>query len=118
MEAPMRPGRRLATTCIVAIFLVSAMVLLAKPQKSSDIPILPSGRYLSSHMPGDPQETNGLPTAIVIDPSGHYAALLNNGYGAADSGTKQSIGILNFATNQLIDFPDDRLAAGAHQTYF
>ena len=114
----MRPDRRLAIICIVAIFLVSAMLVIAKPQKSSDATILPSGRHLSLHMPGNPQKTNGLPTAIAVDPSGHYAALLNNGYGAADSGTKQSIGILDLATNQITDFPDDRLAENAHQSYF
>jgi len=114
----MRPNRRLAMTGIAAILLVSAMLVIAKPQKSSDATILPSGRHLSFHMPGNPQKTNGLPTTIAIDPSGHYAALLNNGYGAADSGTKQSIAIVNLATNQLTDFPDDRLAEGAHQSYF
>jgi len=54
MEALMRPDRRLAIICIVAIFLVSAMLVIAKPQKSSDATILPSGRHLSLHMPGNP----------------------------------------------------------------
>jgi len=70
----MRPDRRLAIICIFAIFLVSAMLLIAKPQKSNDATILPSGRHLSSHTPGDPQKTNGLPTAIAIDLSGQYKA--------------------------------------------
>ena len=119
----MRPDRRLTVVGIVGTLLLSVLVLRAKPQKFSGATILPSGRHLASRLPGDPQKTNGLPTTIAIHPSGHYAALLNNGYGAADSGTKQSIGILDLttndlATNELIDFPDDRLAENAHQSYF
>jgi len=114
----MRPHPRLVFIGIAAILVLSAFAPVARPQKATDVTILPSGRHLPSHMPGDPQKTNGLPTAIAIDPSGKYAALLNNGYGAADSGTRQSIGILDLATNQLTDFPDDRLAESSHQSYF
>jgi DNA-binding beta-propeller fold protein YncE len=100
---------------IAAISILSAVVLRAKPAKSTDIA---SGRHLPQRLPGDPQKTNGLPTVIALHPSGRYAALLNNGYGAADFGTKQSIAILDLTTNQLHDFPDDRLAESAPQSYF
>ena len=112
----MRPHRLLAFLAVV--FLLSALALRAQPAPSGDDTVLPSGRRLSQRMPGDPQKTNGLPTAIAIHPGGHYAALLNNGYGAADSGTRQSIGILDLTTNQLSDFPDDRLAESSPQSYF
>lgn len=114
----MRPHHRLVFIGTAAILVLSALALVAKTEKAADDTILPSGRHLPSHMPGDPRKTNGLPTAIAIDPSGEYAALLNNGYGAADAGIKQSIGILDLATNQLTDYPDDRLIEGAHQSYF
>ncbi len=113
---------RLTITAILAILVLSAMVLRAKPAEkqtmTNDTTPIPSGRALPLRLPGDPQKTNGLPTVIALDPSGHYAALLNNGYGAADSGTKQSIAILDLATNQLTDFPDDRLGESALQSYF
>jgi DNA-binding beta-propeller fold protein YncE len=115
----MRSDRRLALIGIVAIlFVPPALALLAKSQDPNGATNLPSGRHLPSRLPGDPQRTNGLPTVIALDPTGHYAALLNNGYGAADSGTKQSIAILDLATNKLTDFPDDRLAENAPQSYF
>lgn len=114
----MRSNLRRAVTAISAIAILSTAALLAKPPKTRDATVLPSGRHLPPRLPGDPQKTNGLPTVIALDPSGHYAALLNNGYGAIDSGIKQSIGILDLATNQLTDFPDDRLAESAPQSYF
>ncbi len=111
----MRLSLRLA---IVAILLVPIGVLLAKASRPVDSTPLPSGKNLALRIPGDPQRTNGLPTAIAIHPSGHFAALLNNGYGAADSGLKQSIAILNLDSNQVTDFPDDRLGENAAQSYF
>jgi hypothetical protein len=38
-----------------------------------------------------------------------YAALLNQGYGTEQSGVRQSIAILDLSTNQLRDFPDERV---------
>lgn len=103
---------------LAASLLIPIVRLLAKSEKMSNATPLVSGKNLALHMPGDPQKTNGLPTAIAIHPGGHYAALLNNGYGAADSGLRQSIAILNLDTNQLTDFPDDRLGESAAQSYF
>src|SRR6202022_2855632 len=58
------------------------------------------------------------PETIALSPNGRYAALLNNGFGTAESGMKQSIAILDLQTNQVTDFPDDRLDQEAHQSYF
>lgn len=61
---------------------------------------------------------NNFPTAAAISPDGHFAVLLHSGYGSYRSGTKQSLTVLNLKTNELHDFPDDRLGRGAMQTYF
>jgi DNA-binding beta-propeller fold protein YncE len=118
----MPSGVRLAIVGIASISLLSALALRPGPAADqsnfSARSLLPSGRSLPPHLPGEPQKTNGLPTVIALDPTGHYAALLNNGYGAADSGTRQSIALVDLARNQLTDFPDDRLGESAPQSYF
>jgi len=78
---------------------------------------LPNGKYLGE-VPGAPRPTNNLPTAISISPDGRFAVLLHSGYGAYSSGEKQSLSVLNLETNELADFPDDRLGSEARQTYF
>ena len=54
----------------------------------------------------------------ALSPDGKFLALLNNGFGSAESNYQQSIAILDLATNQLRDFPDARLAPNAKQSYF
>jgi DNA-binding beta-propeller fold protein YncE len=78
---------------------------------------LPNGKLLAD-APGNPRQTNNLPTAIVLSPDGQFAVLLNSGYGAYSSEKKQSLSVLNLETDELTDFPDDRLGAKARQTYF
>jgi hypothetical protein len=46
---------------------------------------------------------------IAFSPDGRYPALLNEGYATKESGVRQSIAVLNLRSNQLRDFPDDRL---------
>jgi DNA-binding beta-propeller fold protein YncE len=55
---------------------------------------------------------------MVLSPDGRYAALLNEGFGTQESGLRQSIGILDLASNQLHDFPDDRLGDRQKHSYF
>ncbi len=69
-------------------------------------------------MLGSPQRTNSLPVTAALSPDGKYLALLNNGFGSAESNYQQSIAMLDLATNQLRDFPDARLGPHARQTYF
>ena len=83
-----------------------------------DSPIqLPNSKLLRD-VPGNPRPTNNLPTAIALSPDGRFAALLHSGYGAYSSQQKQSLTVLNLTTNELSDFPDDRLGKNSHQTYF
>ena len=79
---------------------------------------LPTSKAVIKPTPGAPQRTNGFPETIALSPDGRYAALLNNGFGTAESGMKQSIAILDLQTNQVTDFPEDRLGEDAHQSYF
>jgi len=78
---------------------------------------LPNGKLLAK-VPGDPREVNNFPTAAALSPDGKFLAFLHTGFGAYSSGQKQSISVLNVETNDLKDFPDDRLAHNSHQTYF
>ena len=78
---------------------------------------LPNGKLLGD-VPGAPRQINNLPTAAAISPDGRFAVLLHSGYGAYTSGEKQSLTVLSLETNELSDFPDDRLSSKARQTYF
>ena len=94
-------------------FLVPALCAQDAPQKVW----LPNGKLLGD-VPGAPRQINNLPTAEAISPDGRFAVLLHSGYGAYTSGEKQSLTVLNLETNELVDFPDDRLGSKARQTYF
>ena len=78
---------------------------------------LPNGKLLGD-VPGKPRLTNNLPTAMAMSPDGRYAVVLHSGFGAYSSGQKQSLSVLNLATDELKDFPDERLGSKARQTYF
>src|SRR5712671_2770477 len=86
-------------------------------QEASDRTQLPNGKLLGD-APGNPRPVNNLPTAVALSPDGHFAVLLNSGYGSYSSGKNQSLSVLNLETDELTDFPDDRLGAKARQTYF
>jgi DNA-binding beta-propeller fold protein YncE len=81
---------------------------------------LPTSKNLTLPVPGFLARTNSFPSTIAVSPDGHYAALLNQGYGTQQSGARQSIAVLDLSTNQLRDFPDDRLSDDetTRQSYF
>ncbi len=97
------------------VFCVLAPALFG--QDSRQAVQLPNGKLLGE-VPGSPRPINNLPTAIALSPDGRFAVLLHSGYGAYSSGEKQSLSMLNLETNELADFPDDRLGSDAKQTYF
>jgi DNA-binding beta-propeller fold protein YncE len=102
---------------------VSAVALLGvvSGKKPSARILLPTGKALTVPVPGLVASTNGYPATIALSPDGHRAALLNQGYGTEGSGVRQSIAILDLASNQLRDIPDDRLRGDektTSQTYF
>jgi DNA-binding beta-propeller fold protein YncE len=104
----------LCMLCLTFLFIATpALVAQDSPRTVQ----LPNGKLLGE-VPGMPRLINNLPTAIAISPDGRFAVLLHSGYGAYTSGEKQSLSVLNFETNELTDFPDDRLSRKARQTYF
>ena len=104
-----------------SLLLVLLMISLAlgyqKKISQQQIVPLPSSKRLLAP-PGDPQPTNGLPVAAALDPSGRYLALLNAGFGTAESHYRQSVAVLDLQSNQLTDFPDPRLGPHARQAMF
>ena len=106
--------RRLASFFFLFLFFLAPSLLA----QDTGLPIpLPNGKLLAA-VPGNPRPTNNLPTAIALSPDARFAVLLHSGYGAYSSGEKQSLSVLNLETNELTDFPDDRLGSKARQTYF
>jgi DNA-binding beta-propeller fold protein YncE len=100
------------------LLIAAAVPLLAQdttphPQTTQ----IPNAKIFGE-LPGNPRRINNFPTAAVISPDGRFAVLLHSGFGAYSSGQKQSITVLNLETNELRDFPDDRLGNRAKQTYF
>lgn len=79
--------------------------------------LLPNGKLLRP-VPGNPRKTNNFATAVALSPDGKFAVFLHSGYGAYTSKEKQSLTVLNLETDELRDFPDDRLGGEAKQSYF
>jgi len=77
---------------------------------------LPTGKTIGVPAPGFIGNTNSYPATIALSPDGRYAALLNQGYGIQESGLRQSIALLDLNSNQVHDFPDDRLRADEKST--
>jgi DNA-binding beta-propeller fold protein YncE len=90
----------------------------AKPATSSIS--LPTSKTLTIPTPGRIGNTNSFPATITLSSDGHYAALLNDGYGTQESMATQSIAILDLKTNQITDYPDKRFSEEerTHQSYF
>ncbi|MGH9510678.1 MAG: bifunctional YncE family protein/alkaline phosphatase family protein [Terriglobales bacterium] len=79
---------------------------------------LPTSKHLTVPSPGYLAPLNGFAAAICISPDGNYAAILNDGYGAEANQSHQSIIVINLKTNELTEFPEERLAEESHQSYF
>ena len=101
---------------VVTVAFVSAL-LGQSPQRSKEIP-LPSSKRLTVPSPGHIAQLNGFPPTISLSPDRHYAAIMNDGYGAQRSESHQSIAIIDLNTNELTDFPEARLPEEARQSYF
>jgi DNA-binding beta-propeller fold protein YncE len=103
--------------CSFAFFFAAIFTLAQNPKELRQIP-LPTSKVLTVPSPGVLGPLNGFAAAMAISPDGRYAAILNDGYGTQQNQAHQSIAILDLGTNQLTDFPEDRLAQEAHQSYF
>ncbi len=79
---------------------------------------LPTSKKLTTPAPGKIGSTNSFPVTMVVSPDGHYAAMLNDGYGTHETMAHQSFAVLDLKTNQIADFPEARLSDDAKQSYF
>jgi len=98
----------------VAIFCL--LLFSAGTNENSREVSLPTSKSIIIPPPGFIATTNSYPATIALSPDGRYAALLNQGYGTQQSGLRQSIALLGLNSNQLLDFPDDRLRADEKST--
>ena len=107
---------------VLPVLAVIAAALSLMIAQTSDIAqrrvLLPTSKALIGPTPGVLGQLQGFAAAVTVSPDGHYAAVLNDGYGSQKNQAHQSIAILNLSTNQIADFPDDRLAEKAGQSYF
>lgn len=105
----------------IAALLLSACVACVA-QEHPDVTFqkiqLPSSKVLFTPAPGSPRRTNSLPTTAAVSPDQRYVALLNAGFGTAESHLGQSITLLDRTNNQLTEFADERLRPRFKQTYF
>jgi DNA-binding beta-propeller fold protein YncE len=99
--------------------LVAALGVLAAQNPKEPLQIsLPTSKSLILPSPGVVGSLNGFAAAMAVSPDARYAAILNDGYGTQKNQAHQSIAILDLNTNQIADFPEDRLPEEAHQSYF
>jgi hypothetical protein len=104
---------------LVVVCLINTFTLHAQTSDNDRPPImLPTSKMLTVPSPGRIGSTNSFPATMVLSPDGHYAALLNDGYGTQETLARQSISVLNLDTNQIAEFPDARFSDEAHQSYF
>jgi DNA-binding beta-propeller fold protein YncE len=101
------------------LFVCLGTFLSAQTPHNDTKPInLPSSKMLSAPSPGRIGDTNSFPVTMVVSPDGHYAALLNDGYGTQQALAHQSIAVLDLTSNHIYDYPDARLGDDSHQSYF
>jgi len=103
-----------------SFLLLTAVTLLLAQQKQVQLPQipLPTSKRLIGPSPGIIASLNGFTPTIALSPDKHYAALLNDGYGTQRNQAHQSIAILDLSTNQVTEFPEERLSEETHQSYF
>ena len=110
--------RRIIVVLVVVWLCITSLTAQVVAQKAQKEVPLSTSKTLLEPVPGSPQRTNSLPVTAALSPDGKYLALLNDGFGSAESDYRQSISVLDLSSNQLRDFPDSRLGTLAQQTYF
>jgi hypothetical protein len=106
------------TLPVIAVLLSFVFLGQAEAQTDKQVIHLPTSKILSAPVPGRLGRTNNFPVTMVLSPDGRYAAFLNDGYGSQDTAGQQSISVLDFETNQIADFPDDRFPEQSKQSLF
>ena len=116
------PGRQCLhriSYSLAFIFFAAVLTLLIAQNPTEPRQIsLPTSKSLTVPAQGVLGPLTGFAAAMAISPDRRYAAILNDGYGTQQNQAHQSIARLDLNTNQLTDFPEDRLPQDAHQSYF
>ena len=104
---------------LLLILLLVTVSCIAAGQSSADKRTisLPSSKFITP-AEGRLGDVNNFPATIAISPDHRYAATLNDGFGSQETNARQSISVIDLKTNQIADFPDERLPDDAKQTYF
>ncbi len=105
---------KIAAAALSILFSLPLAAQTAQPPVTH----LPSGQQLAANIPGSPRPVNSLPASAAVSPDGHWVALLNQGFGTAESHFGQSITLLDLETGRLTDYADPRLRPRNRQTYF
>ncbi|MGC1787512.1 MAG: phosphoesterase, partial [Terriglobales bacterium] len=108
--------KKISAVLFPALSVLGLLFMVARANERLHKINLPTSKILTVPVPGFIARTNSFPATIALSPDGHYAALLNQGYGTEQSGVRQSIAILDFSDNQLRDFPDERLRGDEKST--
>ncbi len=106
---------RLSVVLLVQGGLLVAQAPHPLPESHLD---LPTSKAIVGVVPGSPQRINNLPMSMAVSPDKRYVVTVNAGYGSAESQFEQSIAVLDTATGQITDFPDDRTLVNAKQTLY
>ncbi|HWR13561.1 MAG TPA: bifunctional YncE family protein/alkaline phosphatase family protein [Terriglobales bacterium] len=105
---------------ILAIFgciiLFCLTVLGSKPLRQRIL--LPTSKFLLGEIPGDPVPMGAFPVNVVVSPDKKFAAILEAGFGTADTEGRQSVSLLDLKSNEVTRFTDPRLGPGSKQTLF
>ena len=107
---------RIRLLLVFCLLGVSAVFAQSAPDQSSIM--LPTSKALTLPSPGHIGSTNSFPATMVVSPDGHFAALLNDGYGTQETLAQQSIAVLNLETNKITSFSESRFSDHSHQSYF
>ncbi len=108
--------KNVSAVLFAAVVVVCLLFMVARANERTHKISLPTSKTLTVPVPGFIARTNSYPATIVPSPDGRYAALLNQGYGTEQSEVRQSIAILDLGSNQLRDFPDERLRGDERST--
>jgi len=110
--------RRIFYFLALLFYVATLRLLIAQNQEQTRQISLSTSKSLTVPSPGVLGSLNGFAAAMAVSPDGRYAAILNDGYGTQQNQEHQSIAMLDLSTNQITDFPEDRLPEEAHQSYF
>jgi len=110
--------RRIACLVVLLFSVATLSLLIAQNQKEPPQIALSTSKTLTVPSPGVLGPLNGFAASMAVSPDRRYAAILNDGFGTQQNQAHQSIAVLDLSTDQITDFPEERLLEDARQSYF